>query len=330
MRARALLFSVLSCVAFMAVFVACTIMNDRHLPASQTTRSGADGGRVVDAGDPDGELIPDSGGLCSTTAPFTEIVPIRELNTDDDEALPRLTPDELSIYFYRADFDGGSQMLVADRATLGVPFGAPRPVLTQPEGPRMPAPSSDGRRLYFAVGVGDNLLVLWTAERAKLADPFGNARPLVGGTTEAVSSPVLADEPAGQRLYFVRSDAEGNEPATIFSSAVDPTGALVGPRTRISSANIVEDELDPTPSADGLTLYFYSEKEARLHGRIFVTHRTSLTAPFNEAQPVPEIPRPADGWVGVGHLSRDNCRLYGYQVLQTGDNANMFVARRLP
>jgi Ser/Thr protein kinase RdoA (MazF antagonist) len=44
--------------------------------------------------------------------------------------------------------------------------------------------------------------------------------------------------------------------------------------------------------------------------------------------PVIEIERPANGWIGVGHISADGCRLYGYSAQDVDGPSDLFVARR--
>jgi hypothetical protein len=110
---------------------------------------------------------------------------------------------------------------------------------------------------------------------------------------------------------------------------IDPSGGVDPAALRtVGELNSPTNEWDPTPSADGLTLYFYTEREgAPSGGRIFVTRRASLTATWDAPVPLGDIPQPAEGWVAPGYLSTDNCRLY-YYVCADGVTADLWMARR--
>jgi Tol biopolymer transport system component len=65
---------------------------------------------------------------------------------------------------------------------------------------------------------------------------------------------------------------------------------------------------DPAPSADGLTLYFASDRGGGGDNDIYVAKRSSLTQPFGGITPVPSVNSPQGD--GSNWLSRDGCRLY--------------------
>jgi hypothetical protein len=312
-------------------FVACTIMNDRHLPATGT-RGGVDA-RVVD-----GKVVEDAAApvstdasTCDPTAPFVQFRPIAELNTLADEGVPRLSPDELSIYFQRDDFDGGAAIFLATRPDKEASFAVP-PTQLFPEipGARMAMASSNGLRLYFSSGVGfDDGYTLRLAERTTPTSPFGNVRVLFQNpANESFAMPFVVEEPSGPRLYFTHADFTADQ-TDLLSVALNPTGGVTGAPAAIPGVNSESIESDPTPSSDALELYFYSERGAEFgKGRIFVARRTAPGTVFGAPTAVTEIVKPVDGYTAPGYLSGDGCRLYYYQSDQPNDRGDLFVASR--
>jgi hypothetical protein len=219
-------------------------------------------------------------------------------------------------------------------------FGATRPDRTAPFGTvtRLfpgsinafgAAPSGNDLRLYLIAGPGYSQLLM--AERSSVAEPF--ARPTVllddDGGGLAYDSPVLMEPPGGNPRLFVAHYNDAGSP-DLWSADVDEAGA---PLTFTSVDGVNEpsaDEEAPTPSADGLTLYFYSDRESAGHGRVFVAHRSTTDGPFTTVSPVDEIVMPRDGWVSPGYLSVDGCRLY-YNATEGPLKPNhLFVATRRP
>jgi hypothetical protein len=250
--------------------------------------------------------------------------PLSELNTDADEALPRLSRDELSIYFYREDDDGSTHILEAARPTTTAPFGKPSTLFSGIEGARQASPSANLLRVYF--GSGEEPLSLRLAERASVDAPFATSKIVVDAGANGYSTPVLMEPPGARaRLFVARTRADD---ADLWSAEIDDTGAP-GEFTPVSGVNSPSLEYDPTPSADGLTLYFYSEVGSPDgQGRVFVSHRATLDDPFGAPAPVPEIERPPNGWVAPGALSVDGCRLYYQAAKEVDGPTDLFVASR--
>jgi hypothetical protein len=318
---RALLALLLAFLTALAL-LACTIMNDRHLPrrtdAGDVTRPRADGAPEDEGG------ASDAG--CPDDLPFRSPAPITELNTAGDESLPRLTADERTLFFYRFDNDGGATLHQTTRPSADAKFDPPTRLFPLVEGARMGMPSADGRRLYFTAGYDSLGLSLHLAERPSTGQPFTTERLLLAFTdTASFGTPFLYEGVGGPQLFLVRSD--GND--DLLRAQVDALGGI-NPQAlaEIPEVNTTAAEFDPVLSANGLTLYFYSEREAPgAGGRIFVTHRASTNALWGPPEPLPEIAKPPDGWVGPGWISGDNCRLYYYESLDAF-TADLWTARR--
>ena len=329
--------AVIATASLACSIVSCLVMNG--LVADQ-----GDGGTRKPSGDddtegdaatgPSGDGSTPSTGTCDVNAAFTQFSPLTELNTADDEELPRLTRDELTVYYF-AFLDGGfAASRVAERPLLGSTFGTPKRIFQGSDNARALFPTANPLRLYYADG--NDGLGLELAERPTPKDPFTPSRTvLAAGTLETFSYPATFDGPSGSTgMFFVKwtyksaQDEEGT--SDLWQGDVDGAGNLGNPRA-LAVVNTPDAELDPTPSTDGLTLYYYSEHGLPPgQGRVLVTTRPSIDADFGPPRTVSEIAVPAGGWVSPSFLSPDRCRLYFYQASTADGNADIFVATRLP
>jgi Tol biopolymer transport system component len=107
------------------------------------------------------------------SSPFTDVHAIDELNTDDEESAPALSPDELEIFFI-SDRPGGSgqhDLWSATRPSIDVPFGVPvnLTILNSPGDEYGPSISGDGTHLYYSynapIGGGGSTAQVWVATR---------------------------------------------------------------------------------------------------------------------------------------------------------------------
>ena len=86
-----------------------------------------------DANEPDGLDLdanrPDANTICDTMAKFDPPVPIAELNTAGQDYFPRLTSDELELYFFAQSSSSSDYKIYrAQRSSTSQPFGVPAPV----------------------------------------------------------------------------------------------------------------------------------------------------------------------------------------------------------
>jgi hypothetical protein len=316
----------------MAMVVACSVAVG--LPACgrmlavgdvSTVDGSIDDATVVDAGaGPDADTV-----QCTTSAPFVRFDRIAGLDTDEDKELPRLSRNERAIYFFKSDFDAGSQLFGATRPDRTAPFEMVTRLFAGTTNALGAAPSGDDLRLYLVGGPGYSQLLM--AERTSEAETFPSPKVLVDGGSGDVSydSPVLIEPPGRKPRLLVAGSTAGVGPH-LWSADVDEAGAPLTFTPVDGTNDPSSTEEAPTPSADGLTLYFYSDRESAGHGRVFVAHRSTTDAPFTTVAPVDEIVRPPQGYVSPGYLSVDNCRLYYNEAKGPLEHSALFVATRSP
>jgi hypothetical protein len=273
---------------------------------------------VADAtGDATGEA---AAARCDIATPFAPPVPIAELNTATaDDGTLRLFPDELSGYFWSARGDGSSHLLyVATRATAAAPFDvAPVRGLANTSGYLDPTVPADGTFLAYRYNED-----IWLS--ARLAPDLVTA----GAEVAALSSPQgdeqISLQPDGDRV-FLASSRSGNGDDDLWTTTRD--GSAFATPTRVDELSGSDNEGDPALSADGLTLYFRSDRPAAHAGyNVFVARRTTPTGVFDPPVEVGELNSAGDD--GPSWLSLDQCRLY-LSSNRAGTN-DIYLATRAP
>jgi hypothetical protein len=240
------------------------------------------------------------GAGCDPMAPFGTPVPLMELNTSDDEEMPRLTPDELTVVFARH-----KTLLYATRSSVSEPFGpaeAP-PGFDEVEG-WSPWLSPDGLTLYFSLDSYSANPSILVARRNSTADDFGKPEDAGLDTGGLEWHPYLS--PDQSDIWFV-NEAVG-ESAQIWRAPIAGDGTIGTPAVvpELAGASI---DWAPVISADGLEIFF--GRGASGNYDIYSARRTSTADPFGTPGPVTELVkegqlnRDLPGW-----LSPDRCRLY--------------------
>ena len=147
--------------------------------------------------------------------------------------LPRLAPDELTIFFNARNMAGGEgqhDLWMATRADTHSPFGNVRNLSDINTGANEAHafPSLDGLELYFASDRNGEFQA-FKASRESLDDPFGSIEHLVfldtlGGYT---GGPALSSDETA--IYFVRQGAGARTPDIYVSYIPEPgTFLLLG------------------------------------------------------------------------------------------------------
>ncbi len=219
---------------------------------------------------------------------------------------------------------GGEEAIVfGEPVNLGV-------FINTPFGEGSPKISPDGLELYFHSsrpgGSGGN--DLWVTRRPSLDAPWGpvsNLGPVVNSAADEGAPTISAD---GLELYFHdwgthRADGVGN--ADIWMTRRDTKDSPWQPPVNLGlSVNSVENEATPEISADGLELYFESERPGGFGSDdIWVSRRASTDAPWGPPENLgPEI-NTAE-WEHCPNLSTDGLTLF-FDVRIPGDLA---VSRR--
>jgi Tol biopolymer transport system component len=231
---------------------------------------GGDSGTAIDAAYP-----PDAG-------PFGNVTPIASLNSGSTDVDPSLTADGLQLFFC-SNRGGGFDIYVSERAAVGDPWPAPSVVgvVSTANIEINPAISADGRTLYFTRNSN-----IFQATRATPNDAFAAATAITElntGSQQTVGS-ISPDE---LTMTFFSNRQGGND--IFIASRAD----LLSPWTVVAvpgAINSNKAEVDSFLSADGLTLYFDSDRDGGLTDyKIYVSHRASTSDPFGIPVAVSEL-----------------------------------------
>jgi hypothetical protein len=298
--------------------------------ASEAT-PGTDGGDAPDdAGGGDGS----TSARCDVGRPFTEIATVlgpgkMPIAAPASAFAPTLTSDESTLIFSTPAPDGGSMLVAAPRA--GIDFGAPVPIAGIPHVGRdtWPALRQTGDLLVFASDRSDagtlKPLLLHGAERfvdGGFGAPFLLEALASGASGDA--TPFLSAD--GTELFFSSLRGAAQSP-DIFRATRQADGGFDDPRPVDSVNTLGGEESSPVLSADGLTLYFTSDRNFSSVPKIFVARRGAPGAAFQLPVVVSELD---NGLVrNPGWLSPDQCRLYFQSVVGDG-RFGIYVASRRP
>ena len=191
------------------------------------------------------------------------------INCAAADCAPCISADGLEFYFHRGA-DAVADIWVARRATPDSEWEPPLnlgPTVNTPGSDATPSISTDGLSLYFLSNrpEGFGYEDLWVTTRATLDDDWG-APINLGVTVNSASSdgvPIISAD--GLELYFTsnRPGGHGNFETWISTRATTsdpwPPPVNLGP-TLNTSAN----EMFPSISADGLLLFFSSNRSGGL------------------------------------------------------------------
>ena len=229
---------------------------------------------------------------------------------------PRLSPDELVLYFHSSR-DGQFLIYESVRATTTLPFGEPR-ALPLGSGAYYPSPSADGLRLVFDRPTPDGGEEIFIATRATSSVDFANAARVASlGSKEYDGFPIFG--PNGS-VWFASSRPGGAGALDLYVGT--PNGAEYSV-TRIAELASAVDDILPVPSSDGREIFF--ARSVNDVYKLFVATRDEPTDAFG-------APTPAVGFdtLTAGHLpgwlSSDGCRLY--LASDTTGATDLYVATR--
>lgn len=281
---------------------------------------------------------------CSPSGKFGALVPVPGLaNPSLDESTPRLSPDELTVYFTVRMPDTAhpgsvldANLYVGHRATVHDAFTTQAlDALNTASEDQDPTVSSDGLTLWYSSLVANEGYHTFVAHRASTSDPFG--APALAANINS------ADKTKDDGQDFVTAD--GAE--LWFTSTRDPTaggndiwkaslaGSAASPAVSVSELSSASNDWLPVLSADRLTVYFSSNRPGSTIGHtgtasydIWTSHRASATGGFPEPTRVPELSTTADDF--TGWLSPDNCRIYLSSIDSAGQHLDIFMATRDP
>lgn len=277
-------------------------------------QEGGDDQLAPDSGiDGDATITPDAPPppTCDPSKEFAAPVVVASVSTAGQEGSPRLTDDELTMYFdAQRNGDPYFDLYVTKRAKITDPFGSFAPVAGGVNTPGnyefAPNISSDGRSLFFErqdpFSQNDDFYV---ATRNDNVSPFGLAAPISGVNTPLYDGK-LDVRGNGDELYFVK---QGAQTSLDIHVAKRVAGAYV--TTQLAVVNSTADEYAPIISPNGLVLYFSSQRPfaaGRTDENIWVATRAKTTDDFGLPTQVLNVnSTEADepSWI-----SNDRCRLY--------------------
>jgi Tol biopolymer transport system component len=293
---------------------------------------GSPGTTGAEAGGGDAGAGVDAAPACATGQPFGAPKPVQGLNTTHLEGAPRLTPDELTVYFHsNRGTTASNDIYVATRGAKAEAFGTPAAVsgVNTTEDEFYPTLSPDLLTMYYASSptAGGNESVYY-ATRTSLAGAFSGRTSVTGVNTAALEGqPFLRGD--GQELWFTSQRDGGVGGRDIYRAP--KTATTFGPGTDVTEIESTAAEYLPTLSYDGLTIYFASTRVATgTLGSfdIWTAHRSSLSAAFDAPVPAPELNSTTVDY--PGWLSPDECRIYFASDRVVTGGYDIYVAERMP
>ena len=266
---------------------------------------------------------------CDLAAPFGAAVAIAELNTASTETDPRLTHDELTMYFTRVNGTTADDLWVATRPNKTAAFGAPVKLALDTNGSENTAsPTGDDLTLYFTAQRSTPGLSIYVATRASTSVDFG-APTSVGSinvsSTGSYRSPYVMPDGAG--LYFdsdvgAISGGCGGSCTDLFRATEGAPGTFTVDTGAFANVNTSDVETNAVVTIDELTLYFLSDRDSNFH--VWQATRASKGVPFGA--PVADFELDSDLTV-PGWISDDGCRLYVSKEIAT-NNLDLYVASK--
>jgi hypothetical protein len=314
---------------------ACLSFGD--LSGGDTTDAGTDSASTHDAGADVGFPITRADGGCDFTTPFGAPQRLDSLDTKFVDEAPRLTSDQLSIFFSSNSSSGGDAgigIFTATRSTILATFGAPSSVSalsTAGSAVSQPSVTGDGLTIYFqSQSSGDGIgghgdgsgTDIYFATRANIASEFG-APVKVAGVQYASLNETPFIRADGNVLYFSAYDAIAGSVPKILR-AVGSAGAF-GPPSTEDELNSDKPAASPVVTPDDLSIFYATVAPGGAY-EIYKGQRANVTEPFTNLQQVSELTNVsiAPAWV-----SADACTLYFYEVVGANINdVDMYFATR--
>ena len=218
---------------------------------------------------------------------------IEELNTERQEKSPCISTDGRELWFHSNRVEGAQVVFwvyVAKRPSLDAPFAAPERVVVDAANPDI---SWDGRTLLFVRDTDpapETLDIdLFRMRRESPEGDFGEAEPIdeLNSPFKDASPTTTADE---LEIWF-HSDRPGSVGETdLWTASRNHIDEPFGPPVPVAGLNTAGQELTPSVSPDGRTLYFASDRPGGRGGMdIWVARRATRDDPFGPAENVREV-----------------------------------------
>lgn len=289
--------------------------------------SGADAPGGADAR-PDGAPGIDSASTtCAHTAPFTSKAEVMGVNTSTgSEFNARLSHDELRIVYAQGELPGVVNQWTASRTTRDGAFGTPTELFatstTQYEGSAWL--SDDELTVYWdQIAEVTDYGTIWVTTRTSTSVQFARADSTQIPLGTDVYDPAVVP---GVGMYFMRYETLG---ADLFLAAANGTG--FDAPVPVAGLNTTAPEDMPTPSVDGLGMYFFgASREPGGEGvDVWVAARAATTDAFAGGSRDLGVLNTA-GYEYPSWISDDNCRLYYTALDGSATHRDIWVATRAP
>ena len=223
-----------------------------------------------------------------TFGTVTNLGPV--VNSSSNDGLPSISADGLELYFgsdrsrEKFKFD----IWICKRSNVSSDWGPPENLdssVNSPYSDHWPEISADGLELYFysldrpgGYGSGD----IWLTTRTTKEDPWGdpvNLGPVIN-SSEDDGAPAISTD--GLELYF--SSLKSGDLDLYVSKRANKSEDWNEP-VSLDILNTPKDESGPSLSADGLTLFFQSDRPGG-YGGIDLYMTTRLTRDADWSPPV--------------------------------------------
>jgi len=261
---------------------------------------------------------------CDPAKPFGVPVPVAGLDAGGFTAIARLSPDEREVVFQRKPTNF-KQLYRATRPDPTMPFGAAQllPINDAAADNYDAMLDEDLVTLVFASprsGGSGGGIDLWRATRATPQSAFMSPAPIA--TLDTNSNEDQTYLMGHHVALWYNSSAAGNE--NVYEAMW--TGSDFTGGAAVTSLNSPASDSFPTPSTDGLVVYFSSSRSGNVD--IYVGIRASTSATFVVSR-VTELATAQDDM--PNWISPDLCRLYFTRgALFSPYDARVMVAARQP
>jgi hypothetical protein len=246
-----------------------------------------------------------------------------------DDWSPTPTQGGLTLYFqtFRAGGPGGGDIFYATRPDLASEFSTPVPVseLDTAKFESGPTLTDDALDIMFERNLGGGG-DLYEATRTATGAPFTGITALA-----TVNSPADETDPFvsadGLRLVFDSSTASNGY--DLYETTRPARASAFAAPTPLTELNTTSDDYNPTVSADGLDIFFSSNRPGGPGGLdIYTAHRPALDQPFGPATLVGELSTSLDDC--CVRLSLDGTTMYfnSSTNIVGGSNADLDTATR--
>lgn len=230
-------------------------------------------------------------GVTCAWGPFGAASPVPNVNSADGEIDVTISADERTLYFARGPASGADYGIwAATRTTPSEEFGIPAELgeINTTASDMSPDLSTDGTVMFFASsrpgGLGD--YDLWFATRADGGAAFGSpvAVSVLNADGFDADPSVSADR---LTIYFSSVRPEGTGGRDLWTAIRTSPTISFGTPSELALLSSGGDDYDPAISADGLELFFATDRDGQRD--IWVARRERVDDPFATAEPVAEL-----------------------------------------